>query len=213
MRLLSLALALAASAIPLPARAQDRVGITVQAGLITGKDAAPLNDFSRPVLTVSIQRVFARHVVLEGEASYWTLERVIERGPHNIEGPQGVIGSVTGSRIADSHSFFNYGVNALIKTTGMVRLFAGGGVGLSNDRNVFSQQSFGCSPSLDPRNCGEYVNETGRGPIFLYRLLGGIEIPIAGMFELVGTVRHEQTAWEDRSTWLSATAGVRISLD
>jgi hypothetical protein len=206
-------LLMTATAVPLVAEAQDRVGVTIQAGVITGDDAAPLEDFARPLFTASIQHVFARHFVIEGEVSYWTLERVIERGPHNVEGPQGVIGTVTGSRVVDSHSFFNYGINALVKSTGAVRVFGGAGVGLSSDQNVYRQQSFGCSTSLDPRVCDEFVNDRGRGPIVMVRALGGIEIPITGTIELVGAIRAEKTAWEDRSNWLSATAGVRFSFD
>jgi hypothetical protein len=195
------------------AGAQDRVGITLQAGVITGDDSAPFDDFSRPLFTASIQHVFARHFVIEGEASYWTLQRVSERGPHNVEGPQGVIGTVTGSIVEDSHSYFNYGVNALVKSTGPMRVFGGAGVGLSTDQNVYRQQSFGCSPSLDPRTCDEFVNDRGRGPIVMIRFLGGVEVPIASHVELVGTVRAERTAWEDRADWLSATAGLRFAFD
>lgn len=213
MRLFPVVLALTISAVPAAAIAQDRVGITIQAGVITGEDSAPLDDFSRPVFVASIQHVFARHFVIEGEASYWTLERVIELGRHDIQGPQGVIGTVTGSKVVDAHSFFNYGVNALVKSTGPVRIFGGAGVGLSNDQNTYRQQSFGCSPSLDPRTCEEFVNETGRGPIFMFRVLGGVEVPITKTFELVGTARWERAAWEDRNTWLSATAGIRFSFD
>jgi hypothetical protein len=213
MRRLAVLAVLIIMAWPAATAAQDRVGITIQAGVITGDDAAPLDNFARPVITASLQHVFARHFVIEGEASYWTLERVIERGPHNIEGPQGAIGTVTGSRVVDSHSFFNYGVNAMVKSTGAVRVFGGAGVGLSSDRNVYRQQSFGCSPSLDPRICDEFVNDRGRGPIFVLRVLGGVEVPLNDTLELVVTVRRERTAWEDRSTWLSATAGVRFSFD
>jgi hypothetical protein len=195
------------------AEAQDRVGFTIQAGLITGDDAAPLDSFSRPLVTASVQRVFKRHFVIEGEVSHWTLERVIERGPHQITGPQGVLGTVTGSQVVDSHRFWNIGINALVKSTGPVRIFGGAGTGLSSDRNVYTSQAFGCSPSLDPRTCQEFVNDTGRGPIFMVRALGGVEVPVSGHVELVGAVRAEKTAWEDRTDWLSATAGLRFSFD
>ena len=199
--------------LPAAAEAQDRVGITFQAGLITGDDAVPLESFRRPLFTASVQRVFKQHFVIEGEVSYWTLERVIERGPHQITGPQGVLGTVTGSQAVDSHRFWNIGVNALVKSTGPVRIFGGVGTGLSSDRNVYTSQSFGCSPSLDPRTCQPFINDTGRGPIFMIRALGGVEVPVSGHVELVGALRAEKTAWEDRSDWLSATAGVRFSFD
>jgi hypothetical protein len=195
------------------AQAQNRVGITLQAGVIAGDDSAPFESFSRPVFTASIQHVFKRHFVIEAEASFWTLRRISERGPHNVEGPQGVIGTVTGSIVDDSHSYFNYGVNALVKSAGRVRVFGGAGAGLSTDRKVYRQQSFGCSPSLDPRTCDEFVNDRGRGPIVMLRALGGIEVPVANHVELVGAVRVEKTAWEDRSNWLSATAGLRFAFD
>jgi hypothetical protein len=211
MRLLPFVTALVISAVPAAAAAQERVALTLQAGVITGDDAAPLDNFSRPLVTASIQGVFKRHFVIEGEASYWTLQRVIESGPHNIQGPQGVLGTVTGSRVEDSHTFFNFGVNAMLKSTGPVRVFGGGGAGLSTDHNVYAQQSFGCSPSLDPRICERFENDRGRGPIVVLRALGGIEVPIADQIQLVGTARFEKTAWEDRSEWLGATAGVRFS--
>jgi hypothetical protein len=212
-RLATFGLLVVALGLPSTASAQDRVGITVQGGVITGDDSAPFDTFARPLFTASIQHVFARHFVIEGEASYWTLQRVSERGPHNVEGPQGVIGTVTGSIVEDSHSYFNYGVNALVKSTGPVRVFGGAGVGLSTDQNVYRQQSFGCSPSLDPRTCDEFVNDRGRGPVVMIRFLGGVEVPIANHVELVATVRAERTAWEDRADWLSATTGVRFTFD
>jgi len=198
---------------PLAAEAQDRVGITIQAGLIAGDDALPLESFKRPLFTASVQRVFKQHFVIEGEVSHWTLERVIERGPHPITGPQGVLGSVTGSRVEDTLRFWNIGLNALVKSTGAVRIFGGVGTGLSSDRNVYTSQAFGCSPSLDPRACQEFANDTGRGPIFMVRALGGVEVPVSEHVELVGTIRAEKTAWEDRNDWLSATAGIRFSFD
>ena len=200
-------------ALPAAAEAQDRVGITIQAGVITGDDAAPLESFRRPLFTASVQRVFKQHFVIEGEVSHWTLERVIESGPRQITGPQGVLGTVTGSQVVDSHRFWNIGINALVKSTGPVRIFGGVGTGLSTDRNVYTSQTFGCSPSLDPRTCQEFVNDTGRGPIVMIRALGGVEVPITGPLELVGAIRAEKTAWEDRRDWLSATAGVRFSFN
>ena len=111
------------------------------------------------------------------------------------------------------HRFWNAGANLLLKSTGRVRVFGGGGAGLSTDRNEYRSQAFGCSPSLDPRTCEEFRNVTGRGPIVMLRALGGVEVPITDTFELVGTVRAEKTTWEDRQDWLSVTAGIRFSFD
>jgi hypothetical protein len=207
------ALLLVAALWPLAADAQDRAGITVQGGVISGDDAAPLDSFRRPLVIASVQRVFKQHFVIEGEVSNWTLERVIERGPHPITGPQGVLGSVQGTTITDSHRFWNFGANVLLKSSGPVRVFGGGGAGLSTDRNVFRQQSFGCSPSLDQRSCEPFENVTGRGPIVMLRVLGGVEIPLTSRVGVVGSGRFEKTAWEDRRDWLSATAGIRFAFD
>ena len=198
---------------PLAAEAQDRAGITIQAGVISGDDAAPLDSFRRPLFTASVQRVFKQHFVIEGEASHWTLERVIEHGPHPITGPQGVLGFVQGTTITDSHRFWNVGANVLLKSSGPVRVFGGGGAGLSTDRNVYRQQSFGCSTSLDQRTCAPFENVTGRGPIGMLRVLGGVEIPFTSRVGVVGSARFEKTAWEDRRDWLSATAGIRFAFD
>jgi hypothetical protein len=207
------ALLLVAAVWPLEAEAQDRAGITIQAGVISGDDAAPLDSFRRPVFTASVQRVFKQHFVIEGEISHWTLERVIEHGPHPITGPQGVLGFVQGTTITDSHRFWNFGANVLLKSSGPVRVFGGGGAGLSTDRNVYQQQSFGCSTSLDQRTCDPFENITGRGPIAMLRMLGGVEIPLTSRVGVVGSARFEKTAWEDRRGWLSATAGIRFAFD
>jgi hypothetical protein len=207
------ALLLVAACWPLAAAAQDRAGINIQAGVISGDDAAPLDSFRRPLFTASVQRVFKQHFAIEAEVSNWTLERVIESGPHPITGPQGVLGSVQRTTITDSHRFWNFGANVLLKSSGPVRVFGGGGAGLSTDRNVFRQQSFGCSTSLDQRTCDPFENVTGRGPIFMIRLLGGVEIPLTSRVGVVGSARFEKTAWEDRRDWLSATAGIRFAFD
>lgn len=199
--------------LPITAEAQHHSAVTVNTGVITGDDAAPSPDFSRPLYAVAIQRVFKRHFAIEGEVSHWTLLRTIELGPHEISGPQGGIGRVTGTTIEDAHNFWNFGANFLIKSTGRVRVFGGAGVGLSTDANVFSQQSFGCSPSLDPRSCERFENRTARGPVLVVRGLGGAEVPLASRLDLVGAVRIEQSAWEDRRDWLGATAGLRVSFD
>ena len=143
-RYFGIAAALLATSLFLPAAAgaQHNSAITISAGVIGGDDAAPSPDFRRPVYTFSMQRVFKRYFVIEGEVSHWTLRRTIEHGPHDITGPQGRLGSVTGTTIEDSHNFWNFGANFLVKSTGRVRMFGGAGAGPSTDANVFTQQSF-----------------------------------------------------------------------
>lgn len=201
-----------AAAFPLAAQAQDKAGIALSAGVLSARDSAPLGEFQRPLVTVSIQRVFWDHLAIEGELTHWTYLRHLEFGPRPVTGQQGVMGSVTGSEVNDAHSFWNYGVNVLLKSTGRVRVFGGAGLGLSYDNNDYSQQSFGCSPSLDPRTCQRFDQHYDRGGIVI-RALGGVEIPIARRVGIVGSVRGEKTDWEDRSNWLSATAGIRFAFD
>lgn len=211
MRPLLIALALGLLGVPGIADAQDRVGITVSAGLLAARDAAPLGDFQRPLFMVSIQRVFADHFVVEGELTHWTYLRHLEFGPHAVTGPNQV-GTVTGGETNSSHKMWNYGVNALLKSTGRVRLFGGGGVGLSYDDNEYWQQSYGCSPSLDPAVCSRYQTHYDRGG-FVFRALGGLEIPITPRLGIASSIRAEKTSWEDRNEWLSGTAGIRFAFD
>ena len=74
-------------------------------------------------------------------------------------------------------------------------------------------KSFGCSPELNPRSCDRFVNFTSRGPVPLFRALGGIEVPLTTRLGIVGTVRAETSAYEDRNDWLSGTAGLRVSFN
>src|SRR5688500_19129628 len=101
---------------------------------------------------------------------------------------QGQIGTVTGAEVNDSHNFWNYGVNALLKSTGRVRVFGGAGLGWSYDNNNYSQQSFGCSPSLDPRICQRFDQHYDRGG-FVFRALGGVEIPITPRVGITSSIR------------------------
>jgi len=197
---------------PLAAHAQDKVGIALSAGVLSARDAAPLGEFQRPLLMVSAQRVFWDHVVLEGELTYWSYLRHLEFGPRPVIGQQGPLGTVTGGEVNDSHHFWNYGVNVLLKSTGRVRVFGGAGVGVSSDDNEYSQQSFGCSPSLDPRTCDEFQTHYDRGG-FVFRALGGVEIPITPRVGITTSFRAETTSWEDRREWLTGTAGVRFAFD
>ena len=197
---------------PSAVAAQDKVGIALSAGVVSATDAAPLGDFRQPLFTVSIQRVFRDHFVLEGELTHWTYLRHLEFGPRPVIGQEGVQGSVTGGEVNDAHSFWNYGVNALVKSTGPVRFFVGGGLGMSYDNNDYSQQSFGCSPSLDPRICQRFDQHYDRGG-FVFRGLGGVEIPITPRLGITSSIRAEKTSWEDRNEWLSGTAGIRFGFD
>ena len=195
---------------PLAAEAQDKAGISLSVGVVSARDSAPLGEFRRPLLAVAIQRVFWDHFVVEGELTHWTYLRYLESGPHNVTGPQGVLGSVTGSEVNNAHSYWNYGINLLLKSTGRVRVFGGAGLGLSYDNNDYSQQSFGCSPSLDPRTCQRFDQHYDRGG-FIVRALGGVEMPLTSRIGVVGSVRGEKTSWEDANSWLSATAGIRFA--
>ena len=196
-----------------PAEAQDRVGIALSGGVLSSTDAAPLGDFQRPLFMVSVQRVFWDHFVLEGELTHWTYLRHLEfPGPRNITDSRGVVGTITGSEVNDSHNFWNYGVNALLKSTGRVRVFGGAGLGMSYDNNDYSQESFGCSPSLDPRICQRFDQHYDRGG-FVFRALGGVEVPITPRIGFTSSIRAEKTSWEDRNEWLSGTAGIRFAFD
>jgi len=204
------AVLIALSLWPLAAEAQDKVGISLSAGVLSARDSAPLGEFQRPLLAVSIQRVFWDHFVVEGELTHWTYLRHLEFGPRNVIGQQGVIGSVTGGEVNNAHSYWNYGLNLLLKSTGRVRVFGGAGLGLSYDNNDYSQQSFGCSPSLAAATCDRFTTHYDRGG-FIVRALGGVEVPITSRVGVVGSLRGEKTNWEDASNWLSATAGVRFA--
>ena len=195
-----------------PAEAQDRFGIALSAGVLAAEDSAPLDDFQRPLFMVSVQRVFWDHFVLEGELTHWSYLRHLEFGPRPISGPGGQVGAVTGSETNSSHRFWNYGVNALVKSTGRVRFFVGGGLGMSYDNNDYWQQAYGCSPSLDPRACQRFEQHYDRGG-FVVRGLGGVEIPITARVGITSSIRAEKTSWEDRNEWLSGTAGIRFGFD
>jgi hypothetical protein len=191
--------------VPIGASAQDRVGLIVAAGPVA------TDDVRAPYFTVSAQRVFKRYFVIEGELSHfpYTLRREI--GPHDITGPQGVIGRVNRTSIVDAHSLWNAGGNFLVRSTGIVRVFGGVGISASVDRTDYSQQSFGCSASLDQRICDPFRNERSRGPLPVFRALGGIEVPITRHLGFYSSVRQETSTWEDRADWLSGVAGIRFS--
>jgi hypothetical protein len=209
-RVLQAALIAAALALPTSAEAQDGLGVTFGVGPLTTTDADAV--FPLPFYVGSVQGVFKRHFVIEGEVSHWTHTLRIERGPHDIFGPAGRIGSVTGTTTVDTSSMWNFGANFLVQSTGAVRVFGGAGASMSLDNSEYSQHSFGCSPSLDPRTCEPFTNARRRGPIPVFRALGGVEVPLGAHTGIFGSVRAETSTWEDRRTWISAIAGVRLLL-
>jgi hypothetical protein len=210
-RLFQAALVAAAIATPAGAHAQDRFGVTLGIGVTGGADAAPDTSFAVPVYTISMQGVIKNHFVVEGELAHWTHTVRTDLGPHDIVGPNGFLGTVTGTSIVDAHRVWNIGANFLVRSTGRVRVFGGVGAGMSTDNTEYSQESFGCSPSLDPRTCTRFVNARTRGPVPVFRALGGVEVPVTRWLGIVGVARAEASAWEDRRNLVSGIAGVRFS--
>jgi hypothetical protein len=204
------ALIVAAGAVPITAGAQDRVGITVTAGAIANRDPYPTAHFTEPAYVVSVQRVMKRHFVVEGELAHWSHTDRIERGPHDVFGPEGRIGSVTGTTTLDSGKIWNLGANVLLRSTGAVRVYGGGGASLAWEDSEYSQQSFGCSPGL---SCNHFVNARWRGPLPLFRALAGVEVPMTPRVGVYTSVRAESITWEDTTNWFGAVAGVRFSFD
>jgi hypothetical protein len=202
---------IAAVAVPASSRAQDRFGITLGVGMIGGADSAANSRFAVPVYNVAIQGVFKRYLIVEGELAHWSHSLRTNHGPHDIVGPNGFLGTVTGATIVDAHRVWNVGVNLLVRSTGRVRVFGGGGAGLSIDDTEYSQQSFGCSPSLDPRSCTRFVSARMRGPVPQFRALGGVEVPLTPSLGIFAAARSEASAWEDRRNLVSGVGGLRFS--
>jgi hypothetical protein len=193
------------------ADAQDRIGLTVAAGAVINTESPPAEDFTEPFFVFGVQRVIKNYVVIEGDASYWAHTFRHEFGPRNINGPNGVIGTVQGGEIVDTNKEFIFGMNVLVRSTGKVRVFGGVGAALVVENSDYQQQDFGCSPSLDPRTCSRYVNQRTNGPMPLFRVLGGVEVPVSARAAVVGAVRRDTVTWEDFTTNVAVTAGVRFS--
>ena len=192
------------------ADAQDRVGLTLAAGAIVNATPPPDEDFSEPVYLFSVQRVMKKHFALEGDLNYWAHTSRFDRGPHNVSGPNGVIGHAERTTQISDNTYWNLGLNFLVKSTGAVRVFGGVGVGLVMQDEIYSQQDFGCSASLLP--CNKYENHYDRGPLPLFRVLGGVEVPVTSLMAIVGSARYEDSSWESTNRHVSAIAGVRFAL-
>jgi hypothetical protein len=109
--------------------------------------------------------------VLEGELAHWAHTYRRELGPREVFGPEGRIGSVSGTTIIDSGKIWNIGMNLLLRSTGRVRVYGGGGASMSLEDSKYSQQNFGCSPGI---SCNPFVNARWRGPLPLFRALGAV---------------------------------------
>jgi len=201
----------AALVAPSIAGAQDKIGLTLAAGAVFNADPPPAKDFTEPFFLFSVQSVIKRYFVLEGDASYWAHTSRSEQGPHPINGPGGVIGTVQSSEVVDSDSDFILGLNFLVRSTGKVRVFGGAGAAIVFESSDYQQQSFGCSPSLDPRTCTRLVNQRVNGPFPLFRVLGGIEVPMTDRIVIVGGVRLDSVTWEGTTNTVATTGGVRCS--
>jgi hypothetical protein len=192
------------------ALAQDRIGLTLAAGVIANASPPPAEDFSEPVYLFSIQRVMKEHFVLDGELNYWAHTSRVDRGPHDVYGSSGVIGHAEHTTEISDNTYWNLGLNFLVKSTGAVRVFGGVGAGIIMQDETYSQQEFGCSASLLP--CNKYVNQYNRGPMPLFRALVGVEVPVTSLVAIVGSARYEDSSWESTSRNMSAIAGVRFFL-
>jgi len=193
------------------ADAQDRVGLTLAAGAIVNATPPPAEDFAEPLYLFSVQKVMKRYFVLDGEVNYWAHASRFDQGPHNINGPSGVIGRVEGSTEISDNSYWTLGLNFLVRSTGTVRVFGGVGTGFVMQDETYSQQSVGCSASLQ-QLCGKHEQHYDRGPFPLFRVLGGVEVPVTSRVAIVGSARYEDMSWEGTSRNASAIAGVRFAV-
>jgi len=51
-----------------------------------------------------------------------------------------------------------------------------------------------------------------RGPVPVFRALGGVDVPVSTHLSLVASVRADVNAFEDRSRLVAALGGVRFSI-
>jgi hypothetical protein len=208
-RSLQTALIVAGVAAPIRAAAQDRIGLTLGAGVLSVTDPYPAADLSTPAYAFGVQRVIKRYFVVDTELTHAAYTLTHERGPGDVFGPEGRIGSVQRTTTIDAHSVWNLSANLLVRTPGRVRVFGGAGLGVSMDNNLYTQESFGCAPVT--LTCSRYSNDYHRGPIPFARLVGGVEVPLTSRIGVFGSVRAETSNWEERSNWMVAIAGVRFA--
>jgi hypothetical protein len=212
-RLITAAVMAAALVIPAGAGAQDKVAVTLGAGGIFADDPFPGTHFSEPLVTGSIQRVFLRFLVLEGDLTFWQHAYRRDVGPHNITNSSGVvIGRVDNTVVIDDRKTWTAGLNLLVRSTGAVRVFGGVGAGLVTQNTEFSSTPIGCTGATQPQICAPFVSSRVRGPLPNIRALGGVEVPVGRRLAIVGTVKGDTSDLEDRGRTVVATAGVRFSL-
>jgi hypothetical protein len=202
----------AAIAIPGRASAQDRVALTVAAGGIFGTDPPPAVNVAAPAISASVQRVWRQHFVLEGSASYWEETTRRERGPYDVQGPSGVIGRIGRTTVLSEDKDFTLGLAFLVRSTGAVRLFGGAGAALITANKTSTQSHADCQIPSQPRACDGYVDRRTQGPLPLFRLIGGVEVPVSARLAIVALVRADTITWEGRTGMVSAMTGVRFAL-
>jgi len=205
-------LMVAAAGVPPRADAQDRIAVTLGAGRIFGKDPYPAEPFGEAFLIGSVQRMMRRHFVLDGDLSHWSHASRFDYGPHDVSGPDGVIGRVGHTTVIDDRDSWTLGLNFLVRSTGAVRVFGGVGAGLVTQDTKYSQADADCTSVRPPLVCGTHVTARTRGPLPNMRTLGGVEVPLGRRLTLVGTVRSDATGVEDRSHTVTAIGGVRLSV-
>ena len=201
-----------AIAIPGSATAQDRIALTVAAGGIFGTDPPPAVNVAAPAISASVQRVWRQHFVLEGSASYWEETTRRERGPYDVQGPSGVIGRIGRTTVLNEERDFTLGLAFLVRSTGAVRVFGGAGAALITANKRSSQSHTDCQIPSQPPACDGYVDRRTQGPLPLFRVLGGVEVPVSSRLAIVALVRAETIRWEDRTDMVSAMTGIRCAL-
>jgi hypothetical protein len=185
------ALMVAATLSPTSAAAQEKVAVTLAAVAIFADDPFPGTHFAEPLVSGSIQRIFLRFLVLDGDLTFWQHAYRRDVGPHNISSPTGVIGHVENTVVIDDRKTWTAGVNVLVRSTGAVRAFGGVGAGFLTQDTVYSTTPTGCTSTTRPEICAPFVSARVRGPLANIRVLGGVEVPVGRRLAIVGTVKGD----------------------